>query len=185
MPSPIQIPRSCYPVLLVTAILLFRSASALFELPNGATESLSKGDSIYEDDKANTVVRFLKDGATSNVDFGDELAHNEERGFLRDIFSTMAIKTGMRVSLHMEKSPHQVLKELVRTRKWLSEKTVLLWLKDVLQYRKKMDDTVFTDKRVIESLSKAMPGVALGPFLKSIEKNSNLKSFVQDLQKVT
>ncbi|KAF4046752.1 hypothetical protein GN244_ATG00751 [Phytophthora infestans] len=181
MPSPIQIPRSCYQVLLVTAIRLFKSASAHLRLPNDATESLSGGHSLYDDDKADAEVRFLKDGATNNADFGVNIVPNEERGYLNDKFATVAIKIGLRTSLHMKKSPDQVLTQLVRKGNPLSEKVLFLWLKYVLQYRKKMGEFWATDTSVIKSLSRYIPPANLEALFRSMEKNPKLKSLGQDL----
>ncbi|ETP53949.1 hypothetical protein F442_01201 [Phytophthora nicotianae P10297] len=158
-------------------ILLASSASAHHELTKEMAESPRSPDST---EKAVTVTRFLRDGGTND----DDIAHNEGRGFLSDKFATIAIKSGMKIALKINKAPRHVLEHLVNTGNLLTEKNLFLWLKYVVNYRKKMGSIWADDVYVFKTLSDFLPAEKLPALFKAMGKNPNFRELGEKFAEV-
>ncbi|GMF38518.1 unnamed protein product [Phytophthora lilii] len=164
-----------YAVLLTLIILLVKSVTAQVDLDNEISGITRQTDTR---EKVASSVRFLrggdtKDGAGNEVD-------NEEKGLVGDV----AIKLGLKLSLKMNREPLHVLQHLQDSGNLMSEKILFAWLKYVLNYRQKMGYFMADDAYIVGTLEKFVSAEKLPALLKSMEKNSKLRTLGKNLQEI-
>ncbi|ETN18011.1 hypothetical protein PPTG_05649 [Phytophthora nicotianae INRA-310] len=99
--------------------------------------------SIGAGDKPIAVMRFLRDGGTSDDDADNEIMLDEERGYLEKLIIKYGLKLNNEVNLIMNTKPHEILASLAANNVPMSEQLLLEWLKYVLNYTKKIPTSSF------------------------------------------
>ncbi|OWY98460.1 RxLR effector protein [Phytophthora megakarya] len=124
-----------YIVLLTMSVLLVSCATAYLEQTTGMAAIPRQVRSPDAGEKAETTLRFLRTGGTGD-DVANEVANTEERA--PQSVTTSILKWNHNMALKLKHDPTKILKEMQQFRLPLNEDNLLLWMRYVQKYRKKM-----------------------------------------------